>query len=185
MSYKIVGVSVDWMDQYANRPTWEIVFENEAGEQANWKNPSRNEVIYEKRGSLVLGFTGSMAHFNSVVKDHKMGGYCESKFNFKLTDGTTLENYGAWSGRSGLINALFEDHVVECVARPADGCGMSTAVKVADLVEFLKNHSYLGIGVRKVSRFGGEIYYEPTKDGKVKWEGEDRLYDVTLLETLV
>jgi hypothetical protein len=170
---KIHDVKVDWMEGYANDPhltvTWHVVNEDGSEEPFDWRNDEHKEIIcglkYEKRENLVLAKVGDHVKFNSIC-DRKDGGYGGSSFTFELTDGTMLENVGAWSSRSSVMNRLF---TIQCkeVGSNAGAC----AVDVAGLVRWMEAHPKCGFGLSKVYFLGDERepYYLVTyPDGKWK-----------------
>lgn len=169
MSAKIIDVTVDWMDRYANRPVFIIQFDRVV---------DRKQMLFDRRGHLLLGVDGEAACFYSYTDNVRDGGYGNSPYNFTIRDPdgsiSKLSNVGCWSSRSGCINREFEQQVT----------GHNAIVATIEgLTRWIKDNPECGFGVAKVSRFGDEIYYEPTnhKSGALLKPGDD----VELLEIIV
>lgn len=154
MSAKITDVRVEWHENYTNRPEFLFKFDRDV---------NTDEMLYKRKGNIILGVDGEAANFHSITNSPRDGGYGGAAFEFTVQndDGSIerLKNRGAWSSRAGVVNECFDEQQVV-------GAGHIVAT-LEGLLRWVRENPDCGFGVAKVRRLG-EIYYEPTINGEVK-----------------
>lgn len=136
MRTEIRNVSINWMNEWANRPTIEVKLDSEA---------VYGSLPWEKRDTLHRAdFSNGEVHYFSSdgLPTHGFGG---RTFEGKLTNGQTFKYKGAWSARAAVVNAYWpESPIIDVTIDPH----IAGAILVDTLVEwYLENKPEWGLAV--------------------------------------
>lgn len=178
---QIKEVRVNWHERYANSPTFEVYIDAYGtAEPFRYRKHPVHGLYYAQDDA-----TGLVRFFAYDVPGDGYGG---SVFDIVLEDGKQVSLKGPWSSRSGVMNKHFDD--VECLdvtlksnPTPCEwlegGIGYSNlagGLTLTKLLEWMVAHrDSIDFWVTKVTRDGGEYYYEPChKDGSRKGKSSFR-----------
>ena len=149
---KIKNLTVDWCENWANRPQWRVTFD----EPLNALTTPFEDI----GDGMLLAVDGEQADFFAYGGPGT--GFGGREFTITMTDGSTRVLIGPWSGNSGDVNACVSEsgHVAE--ATSDDHC--ATAITVAGIMRYIDEHPNCGFGLAQVEMWG-RTWYEPTHNG--------------------
>lgn len=90
---KVLEAAVYWYWGFANSSHFKVLVD---------KIPSREELVYKKKGSLYFAELDGYVDFHDYNGPGE--GYCGSVFRTPLDDGTVEMHKGPWSSRAGVMN---------------------------------------------------------------------------------
>lgn len=174
---KIVQVTVDWMENWANDPRFEVTLDS----KNVW--PLRTEAVWRKFGGIHLTVTGDdVAHY--FYSDGKpTQGFGGAEFSGTLVDGTPFVYSGAWSSRASVVNRAVagEDwlRVVDCTLLHGSDCPGSGAVWASELVAYWRGiRSFVPWGLAWVDVGDHAPILLPTRaDGSLKNYSQDQIVE--------
>lgn len=151
---QITNITIDWMEGFCNAPKMALTFDElsfEALDDTPWELSKINPRMVRRQAGIFVGF-------HSITDSPKSGGYGESRFDFKMADGTMLENKGAWSSRPSMSNMAFPelDHCIDVVHRKRY---IAFSVTVNSICEWLRANPNRDWTLARVEN-GDGIYHE-------------------------
>lgn len=164
---RIAKVSVDWMEGWANDPTFRVTLCDTPEKVQFW--PAEDEASWIKHPSgihfapcIVLG-APQVAYFYTDGKPTQ--GYGGRRFAGTFLDGSRFEYRGAWSSRAACVNRAFPDSRIVDVS--IGNC--ATAVLASQLIQWFKEHrEELDFGLAWVDTGDDAPILLPTRDSETK-----------------
>jgi hypothetical protein len=162
---RIIEVKPDWIERYSNRPRWGVSFDSV---------PKMEALRYKVKEDHYLATLDDYADFFAWTPGSNNGGYGGRSWPVTLLTGEEVTVRGPWSSRSGLINKIFDSTPVVEAHYKSTSC----AITIAGLLRWFKENPGCGFGLAKVQMFGDEIYYEPTRKGRLKEDSSVKLLEI-------
>lgn len=156
----IKNVKVDWVDGYANDPSFVVELDGPLPAY-----PSKDEPVWERfEDGFHVAYTGSVVRY--FYTDGKpTQGFGGRPFVGTFQNGDSFSYRGAWSSRAGCINAL--EGISLRIVDVSIG-HVATAVVSADLYNWWVRNPDCGFGLAWVTQPDSEMVLLPTRDGKLK-----------------
>lgn len=161
-----MNIAIDWADRFANRPRFMIA------DIAKPTYPAEADPVWERREGMHRAQQVNSPFVHYFYTDGRpTEGFGGRRFAGTLVDGTKYEYKGAWSSRCSCVNEVFPDR--EPITEVVTG-SYATAMPMRTIIEWwLKNADKCGFGLAVVKGTDAPFDIEPTRDGKIKNEGQD------------
>jgi hypothetical protein len=157
----IKNVTVDWMERYANAPTFHVTMDCPL---PSW--PSEDDPVWTRYPNGIHVAEDKDIVFYFFTDGKPTEGFGGRRFVGTFRNGGGFSYRGAWSSCASVVNATAGGPAIVDVVIG----NIATAVYWSDMVEWCRKNPSCGFGLIAIKERNGETILLPTRNGKLKNE---------------